>query len=117
MSYGPATAGGAVLSAFGVAASWVCCLPLVLGGLGAGSAVLATALAPLRPYLLGASLLLLGGAFYQMYRPRPAAERSGSGTEGCDGKRRRGFLWMAAVLVLILATVPYWLNWAIYWSL
>ncbi len=44
-------------------------------------------------------------------------ERSGSGAEGCDGKRRRGFLWIAAVLVLILATVPYWLNWAIYWSL
>ena len=45
------TASGAVVSAFGAAASWICCLPFVLGGLGAGSAGLAAVLTPVGPLL------------------------------------------------------------------
>ena len=102
-----ATTGGAVFSAFGAALSWICCLPFVLGGLGAFSAALASVLGPLRPYLVGASFLLLGGAFYRTYRPSGEVR----------SKRQRALLWLSAGLILLFLTVPYWLNWVIYWSL
>ena len=116
------SAGGAVFSALGAGLSWICCLPLILGGLGAGSAALATATAPARPYLLLASLGLLGLAFYQTYRPATnPTSTSSSGSAGsvgdCASPRRRLLVWLAAGLIALLVTVPYWLNWVIYWTL
>ena len=116
------SAGGAVASAAGAGLSWICCLPFVLGGLGVGSAAFATATAPVRPYLLLVSLGLLGLAFYQAYRPAtnpPATPSSGSGAsvDDCASPRRRLLVWLAAGLIALLVTVPYWLNWVIYWTL
>lgn len=114
---GGTVAGGAVASAIGAGLSWICCLPFVLGGLGVGSAAFATATAPMRPYLVFFSVALLGFAFYQAYRPATSTTGSAAGHVGGRRKRLRLVVWLAAGLITILVTVPYWLNWVIYWTL
>ncbi len=74
-----------------------CCLPLgFLGALGAaGGGVLFTSL---RPWLLGLSVVLLGFGFFQYFR----------GAQ-CGLKRSRVavvLLWVATLLVLLLALFP-----------
>lgn len=110
------SAGGAVASAFGAGLSWICCLPFVLGGLGVGSAAFASATAPIRPYLVFFSIALLGFAFFQAYRPATSSPGS-AGSPGGGRSRLRLVVWLAAGLIAILVTVPYWLNWVIYWTL
>ena len=109
--------GGAVVSAVGAGINWICCLPFVLGGLGVGTAAFAAATAPVRPYLVVVSVALLGFAFYQAYRPFPSSAGSASSLLGGRSKRLRLVVWLAAGLIAILVTVPYWLNWVIYWTL
>ncbi len=58
--------GSAVVAAIG--ASACCILPLFLGTLGGSALVAAGAAESLRPYLLGASALLIGGGWYAVYR-------------------------------------------------
>lgn len=113
------SAGGAVLSAFGAAASWLCCLPFALGALGTTGSFLSHFLGPLRPYITAFSVVLLGVAFYQAYRLEPAGSCAldGDCSNELNVARRQRFLWMAAGLSLILITVPYWLNWVIFWTL
>jgi len=89
----------------------VCCLgPLVLGGVGLGALLMAT-FAPLRPYFLAVSTVLLALGFYFVYRqPKPA--------EACDGEvcaidspaRRwaKPILWLATLAVVALALFPYY---------
>jgi mercuric ion transport protein len=97
------SAAGAVVAA--LAASACCIGPLVLAVLGLGGAASALALAPYRPWLLGASFLLLGAAFYLTYR-RPAACAP---DEACAVPRlRQGrlLLWLATLVVLLAAASP-----------
>ncbi len=98
---------GAVISA---AAASACCLgPLVLTILGIGGAASALALAPYRPYLLVITAVLLGAAFYIIYR-RPT--RACAPGEACEipGASRigRALLWLATVLILLATTFPYY---------
>ena len=87
----------------------VCCLgPLVLGGLGL-SALLVATFAPLRPYFLASSAVLLALGFYFVYR-RPKAAEACEG-EVCvpdSGARRaaKPLLWLATVAVAALAFFP-----------
>ncbi len=89
----------------------LCCLgPLVLGGAGAG-AVLVSTFAPLRPYFLALSAVLLAAGFYFAYR-RPAAAEPCAG-EACPVKRgprrlAKALLWVAAVAVVALALFPFY---------
>lgn len=87
----------------------LCCLgPLLLGGAGL-SAVLVATFAPLRPYFLAASAILLAGGFYFVYR-KPKA------TEACTGKTcapqngtsrmAKSLLWLASAAVVALAFFP-----------
>ncbi len=74
-----------------------CCLPLgFLGALGAaGASVL---VASLRPWLLGASVILLGVGFFQYFR-----------AASCGVKRSVlsiTLLWAATLIVLALALFP-----------
>ena len=56
---------GSTLAAF---VASLCCLgPLLLGGIGLGAALVAT-FAPLRPYFLALSTVLLALGFYFVYR-------------------------------------------------
>jgi len=86
---------GAVASALAASS---CCLPLLpfvaAAGLAGGSALLAT----LRPYLLGASVLLIGYGFYQARRATQ-----------CNCRPRlisRILLWSSAALVAVMIFFP-----------
>lgn len=97
---------GSTVAAF--LASLCCIGPLLLGGAGLGAVLVAT-FAPLRPYFLGLSAVLLAGGFYFVYR-KPKT------TEACAGeacapqsqgrKLAKSMLWLAAVGVAALAFFP-----------
>ena len=96
--------GAAVLSS-------ICCIgPVVLAGLGIGAVTAAQQFAPLRPYFLALTAILLGFGFYFAYRKsKPAAACAG---EVCDTPRvarwGRPLLWIATVIVLALVAFPYY---------
>lgn len=97
---------GSTLAAF---VASLCCLgPLVLGGLGLGAVLVAT-FAPLRPYFLVLSTMLLALGFYFVYR-KPAATELCEGEVCAPGSRTRRLakplLWLATVAVLALALFP-----------
>ena len=82
-----------------------CALPLLLLGLGIGSASLSTTLAPFRPYFIGITLVLLGVAFYTVYGCRQTCEGEGV----CDVKsirRTKMLLWIATGLALLFLIGP-----------
>lgn len=97
---------GSTLAAF---LASLCCLgPLLLGGAGLGAALVAT-FAPLRPYFLGLSAILLAGGFYFVYRKPKATEACAR--ETCapkSGTRRmaKPLLWLATLAVAALAFFP-----------
>lgn len=102
---------GSVVAA--VAAS-VCCIgPVVAAAIGAGAlGTASTQLEPYRPWFLGLTVILLGAAFATTYRREPAACADGS----CAPSSRRTakiVLWVAVVLVGLLAAFPYYLEWLV----
>ncbi len=94
----------------GVLASACCIGPLVLGVLGLGSLGLGAALAPLRPWFLGATAAFLTIGFYFAYRPLPAAACASDGSCASPISRRnqRIALWMVTALAAGFATYPAW---------
>ena len=97
---------GSTLAAF--LASMCCLGPLLLGGAGLGAALVAT-FAPLRPYFLAMSTILLAGGFYFVYRKPKAAEAcAGETCAPQSGIRRKAkpLLWLATLAVAALALFP-----------
>ena len=90
--------------------SSLCCIVPALAIIsGTSSAVAAFSwAAPLRPYLLGATVLILGFAFYQAYKPQKKDECA------CETKRSflqsKSFLWIVAVVSLLLSAFPIMQN-------
>jgi hypothetical protein len=105
---------GALLPAIGFSLTWFCCLPLAAGLLGVGLAGMGTKLMSLRPVFTALSLVCVGVAFYQAYRPQPCRD------EGCPAPpNRRGqrfLVWFMAFFVATLLTIQYWGSWLIYWT-
>ncbi|MEO7148741.1 MAG: mercuric transporter MerT family protein [Rhodanobacteraceae bacterium] len=96
------SAGGALGLGTVAAALGTCCgAPWAVGLLGVTGAVALARLAPLQPFLLAGSIILLAAAFWLTYRqPKVCAD----GT--CDTSNRRGLrwiVWIAALLVAVLA--------------
>jgi mercuric ion transport protein len=100
--------GGVVLAALG--ASLCCILPVAVAVLGVGSAALAVQLEPLRPWLAGLTLLLLGFAFYQAYRPVECAPGEACAVPA-NRRRNRIILWLVAVVAIALMAFPYYVSW------
>lgn len=101
-----------IMTAIAAAAAFVaslCCLgPLLLGGAGLGAVLLAT-FAPLRPYFLAVSAILLAGGFYFAYRkPKaaPACEAEVCALESRTRRMAKPLLWIATMAVLALAFIP-----------
>ncbi|NIP57548.1 MAG: hypothetical protein GWM92_07885 [Gemmatimonadetes bacterium] len=107
------SAAAAIGSAVGSA---LCCAGPILYvtvGVGAG---LAGTFEPLRPWLLGASVLFLGLGFLGVHsRSVDACVEAGicDTVEEAERRRRRQalVLWLAAGLVALFATLPSWVAW------
>ena len=89
-----------------------CCLgPVLFATVGAGALGAASIrLEPYRPWFLGLTVVLLGAAFATTYRGQAAACSDGS----CARSSRRASkiaLWVAVVVVALLAAFPYYVKW------
>jgi mercuric ion transport protein len=99
--------GGAVAAA---AASLCCTGPLVFVALGLGAFGASAVFESLRPYLLGAAVLLLAFGFYRVYFRR--GDTACAPGEACStkpaGRATRAALWVAALSVIAFALSPYY---------
>jgi len=75
-----------------------CCLPVLPLLFAAGFAGSSAFLVAVRPYLLGASILLIGYAFYQAWRAKKCRHRRSAIASV--------LLWVAAVFVVISIFFP-----------
>lgn len=101
--------GASVLGA--VMASSCCIVPLVLVTLGISGAWIGTltALEPYRPFFVAVTVALLGLGFWHVYFRRRRACTPGSYCANpVAGRLTKAALWLAAVLVLLAATVNSW---------
>jgi mercuric ion transport protein len=106
MKYKGSLAAG-VLAAIGAS---VCCVgPLVLLTIGVGGAWVAslTALEPLRPWLMAATLVFLGLAFRQLYLRPQVCEPGATCAEPVVLKRQRLIFWIVTLALLSLLSVPW----------
>lgn len=101
---------GSVVAA--LAASACCIGPVVFALLGLGSAAFAVALEPYRPLFIAATLVLLAGAFYRVYRRPPEARCGPDGSCPPPSRRTRlkVLLWMVTVVVLAALAFPYYVD-------
>ncbi|MFQ5550505.1 MAG: mercuric transporter MerT family protein [Gemmatimonadales bacterium] len=102
-----ATAVGGVATA---TASALCCAgPVLAVTAGVSSAGLSATFEPLRPYMLVATVGLLGAGFYQLHREETKACDPDA---PCASSRVRRLmkvsLWTATGLAVALATFPTW---------
>ena len=96
-----------VLAAIGAS---VCCVgPLVLLTLGIGGAWIAnlTALEPIRPWFIAATLIFLGLAFRRLYLQPQVCEPGAPCAEPLVLKRQRAIFWVVALAVLALLATPW----------
>lgn len=99
---------GAVLAAFG--ASLCCLLPVAVAVLGIGSAALGAELEPFRPWLAGITVLFLGFAFYQAYKPVECEPGESCAVAASRGRQRIA-LWIVLVVAVALMAFPYYASW------
>lgn len=96
-----------VLAAIGAS---VCCVgPLVLLTLGIGGAWVAnlTALEPLRPWFITATLVILGLTFRRLYLRPQVCEPGAVCAEPLAQRRQRLISWVVTVALLMLLAVPW----------
>lgn len=106
-------ASGSVIGA--ILTSSCCILPLVLLSLGIGGAWTShlTALAPYQPYILIATMIMLGAGFYAAYRkPRNVTLADTCDMDGYCGtpladKVIKTALWSATAIIVLALAWPY----------
>ena len=108
---------GSLTTASTAAATIFCCLPFATGLLGAGVVAFGAQFAPFQPYLTAASVVFLAYGFYEAYRPSAAACVDDDCKVPSGLRYRRMALWVVAVIVAVLLAAPWWVSWAIYWTL
>lgn len=108
--------GGGIITA--LLASLCCITPVlaVLGGLG-GIATTFSFLEPLRPYLIGLTVIVLGYAFYKAYKPKKETDidcacETDDLSAGKAGNPKfinsKKFLWIITAVSALLITFPYY---------
>ena len=95
-------------------ASLCCITPVlaVLGGLG-GIATTFSFLEPLRPYLIGLTVIVLAYAFYKVYKPKKETDIDCACEDKTSGKKvsfinSKKFLWIITAISALLITFPYY---------
>lgn len=91
-----------------ILASLCCIAPLVTVALGLGSFGLSSFFETLRPYLLVATALLLGTAFYFTYRKTAVVCENEVCKRERVGRFNKVMLWTVTGLVILFATFPYY---------
>lgn len=102
-----------VASVIAAMAASACCIgPVVAAVLGAGALGGASVrFEPYRPWFLGLTMILMGVGFVSAYRREPECA---DGTCAPSSRRTtRIVLWVAVVLVILLATFPYYMKWLV----
>jgi hypothetical protein len=82
----------------GVLAAFSCCLPLPVIIASAGLAGASSVLVSLRPWLMGASLLLLAFGFWQTYRRASCSRGRGIAT--------KALLWLSLAIIVAMLLFP-----------
>ena len=106
---------GAASAALGSAAASICCIgPLAITLLGVQGAIVAAGIKPYRWYLLAGSFVLIGLAFWSVYRPPPRKVTPGASCSIGAGRVSRLVLWTAsgiwvAAVALNIAIDQQWL--------
>lgn len=92
-----------------IGASVCCVVPLVLLMMGIGGAWIAslTALEPLRPWFIAATVLFLGLAFRRLYFQQPVCEPGTTRSQSSVLKHQRLIFWVVALVLLALLSVPW----------
>jgi mercuric ion transport protein len=104
---------GGVAGALTSAAASICCIgPLALTLLGVNGAIIAAGIKPYRPYLLAASLVLIGAALWGVYRRKPAV--AGAACDVRAGRIAKAVVWFALAIwvgafLIGFAADRYWL--------
>ena len=101
---------GSLISTVAAALSASCCvLPVALLTLGFTSLGPFALLMRYRPVTLSFSILMLGGAFYAVYRPQAQADCARGACSPHALRRQRRIVWLSAGLMIvfvILSTLP-----------
>lgn len=94
--------------ALAITSSLCCIMPLlaIIGGVG-GMATSLSWVAPIRPYLIVATVIVLGFAFYQAYKP-VKTDNCGCTTEKKKFLQSKKFLWIVTIISIVLITFPYY---------
>lgn len=100
-------------AAAAVAASTCCALPLVLGSLGLGGALVASlgVLAPYQTIFRVAALVFLGAGFWLLYVGKPVLADGTACAPGKGGGWARPVLWTGAVVLAVVLSEPLWARW------
>lgn len=91
-------------------ASSLCCIaPLlsIIAGVS-GGATMFDWISPYRPYLIAISVLALGYAFYQAYRPIRKDDCGCEVDQKSSFLNAKGFLWTITFISLLMFTFPYY---------
>jgi mercuric ion transport protein len=84
-----------------------CVVPLLLLTLGATNLGIASKLIYYRPLITAASVVLLAGAFYSVYRPSAEAECAKGVCSPRALRRQRWIVWTAAGLMVVFMLFSY----------
>lgn len=109
--YEKTLAAGGLLAA--IAASTCCSLPLVLGSLGIGGAVLASlsVLSPYQTVLRLAAVALLGTGFWLAYARKPVLADGVACAPSRSSAWAKPALWVGVVVLGVVLSEPVWARW------
>lgn len=102
-----------VLMSSGIAAAFVaslCCITPVaasLAGIG-GIASTFSWMEPIRPYIIGLTLLILGFAWFQKLKPKSREEMDCACDDDPGFFQSKGFLGIVTLLAIVLMAFPYY---------
>ena len=106
-----ALAAGGLVAA--VAASTCCVLPLALGSLGLGGALVAGlgALAPYQTAFRIAAIALLGAGFWLAYAKKPALAEGAACAPSVTAGWAKTVLWGGTAVLAVVLSEPLWARW------